>query len=587
MDWQRLAGEFAAYLISLPKGRRKYAGSDRVRGHCPLPEHDDTHPSFSYWIEHDGWACSCGKGRGSELRKRLGYTAQFDGGLRSIDVYSYGKNRKVKFRKESGKSATWEHETDDGWTPGKDGDVACFGISEIGDAELVLMSESESDRNSLAELGFTAIATPHGANTPIGEADAKLLAGRRVALMEHQDEKGQGAKWSAICLPPLRKAGARPFVARPPKPHKDVRDFILSGAKKEQVQELLDADWLKRPGFVQASMLFKSIDDKIEYAIEPIFPKGGLIQLQGAPKQGKSTFGLACALQVAAGQWACGSFKVHKPYRAAYLSYEDNKRRIKRRSIEFSRGFGWGGAIPDEFMLWSTREPLLWLDDNPFASDIGLSLIESKVEVLFVDTFSYVHSSDENSASEMKLIMARLMELCQVLGLTVVYLHHSRKPSAGGDQAKTVERGRGSSAIAAAPDVILDWGSRIAENTTEFHMESKEDDAKTWNVLYEKGLDAQLDPQVRWEVAPAEKKSGKMDRLAEIKDAAEKLLIDHPNGFTRYHMADVIGISPSSTKDYLEILTSKGLLMRSLAGGGKGKVTLFKRPPESPPVNGK
>jgi hypothetical protein len=68
--------DFGAFLLSdTSKGQRKKYG-DEIRGRCPLPDHEDKHPSFSYDTAKGLFACSCSSGVGSELWKRLGWAPQ-------------------------------------------------------------------------------------------------------------------------------------------------------------------------------------------------------------------------------------------------------------------------------------------------------------------------------------------------------------------------------------------------------------------------------------------------------------------------------------------------------------------------------
>jgi len=92
-------------------------------------------------------------------------------------------------------------------------------------------------------------------------------------------------------------------------------------------------------------------------------------------------------------------------------------------------------------------DDLKWLTNNIRDKGYGL--------VVF-DTLSAIHEREENSNSEMNLVNKKLIELCNKHGVTVLFLHHHKKPQKDEIQNQASSRGAGAIIDKAASHLLLD-----------------------------------------------------------------------------------------------------------------------------------
>ena len=566
------AEQFASFLLSLPKGRRKRVG-DAVRGNCPTETHPDKHPSFSYDVGKDAWSCSCGHGKGSELRSTLGWSnganGQENAALRPnvealapipfssaptrppdcIHPYQNG-NRKLRWYEPDGsKRIVWEHEVGGQWITGKQGETGLYNEPSILAADTVFLTESESDADALATLGLISSCHGYGAAANLKDDQAAMFRRKRVPILEHADDAGR--KWATAQLQLLTRMGADAWIVHLAEPHKDIRDYIKAGADKFAVEFIAQVfepkDLIAEP----SGKLFDRTSDVIEYILDPLLSKGCILQLQGNPKAGKSSFALAIALSCSIGRWTSDRFNfVGGPRRTLYISYEDSARRLKRRSRSYLDAMEYRGGFPEHLLLFQ-RAPELDLATPEGRAKIARIVRQNKIEVLFIDTLSWVASGDENTKKDMQPVLATLRYIAEEYGTAVCILHHTRKTSQGGDVASVSERGRGSSAIAAAADSILDFGSRVSPNHTLCRFISKDSDEDEFIVVYK----TQSDGSINWKLEDSVEREDAIQCRNTIKAALQELLKTSPEGVRISAISAACPkISKNTIRNYLDLM---------------------------------
>ncbi len=511
MDYKQQAEEFAAFLMAdTSKGQRKRKG-DKIEGRCPNPAHEDVHPSFSYTIGIDAWACSCDAGKGSELRKLLNWGNGSNGheiasprpnvGVLApmpftppptrppdcIHPYQNG-NRKLKWRTPGEKSRiVWEHLEGSSWKSGKQGETGLYNADKLPTADTIYLSESESDADALTALGLVASCHGYGAASNIKNDDLPTFKRKRVPILEHNDEPG--IKWASAQLQLLTLAGADAWIVHMPEGTKDIRDYITAGADRFAVEFLVSCFEPKDLIAETAPVLFERTPDFIDWILEPLISKGCIVQLQGTPKIGKSGFALLLALSCALGRWTSGRFNyVGGARRTLYLGYEDSARRMKRRARAYLVAMGVTDSFPDSLLMFQ-RAPTLDLGTDDGRARLEKIVRQNKLEVLVIDTLSWVATGNENDKSAMQPVLATLRYIAEEYGTAIVLLHHTRKTSQAGDMASVSERGRGSSAIAAAADSILDFVARVSKNHTLCKFVSKDADEEEFVTVYDNKRD--------------------------------------------------------------------------------------------------
>ena len=179
------------------------------------------------------------------------------------------------------------------------------------------------------------------------------------------------------------------------------------------------------------------------WIVDKLVPGGGsLIQITGAPKgSGKTTFVLAALAAVREGDDFLGGPTISTPI--VFLSEQS------RGNFE-AEYLGPAGLMGDDgfhvLYRWETRH----FDWETIVAGAVEKCRREGAKILVIDTFiSWAKPRDENDAPVMERLLSLLQDAAAE-GFTVIVIHHARK---GGGNA--IEAGRGSSAFAAAVDVII------------------------------------------------------------------------------------------------------------------------------------
>lgn len=170
----------------------------------------------------------------------------------------------------------------------------------------------------------------------------------------------------------------------------------------------------------------------LEDLVAGLLPRPGVCLLTGPPGAGKSFI----ALKVGAGCAMGGEFLGRACERTPVL-YLDRENPLAL--VQWRLGVVAAGSVPGLY-IWGG-----WVADEPAViGDARLLKIAKERPLIIFDSLVRFHSADENSASEMRAVMAELRKLSD-LGATVLVLHHRSKAEGS--------KYRGSSDILAAVDV--------------------------------------------------------------------------------------------------------------------------------------
>lgn len=192
------------------------------------------------------------------------------------------------------------------------------------------------------------------------------------------------------------------------------------------------------------------------WIIDKLIPVGGLINLFGKPKTGKSFLALSLAQAIVDGRpdW-CG-YEVNQPGPVAYLQIDTPREewssrldRIKFSTVGANRLWIADMYQVPEFpfnILNPAQTELAWLKQSIAAINPTLTII---------DTLREVHGGDENDSTTMRNVIAHLVEACRPSAILLI--SHARKDSmltASGDD-DMMDQGRGSSYVAGRMDVVM------------------------------------------------------------------------------------------------------------------------------------
>jgi len=595
--FQAQARAFADRLCAeFPECKLRITG-DEVRGRCPLPEHDDRNPSFGFSISGDCWACSCGGGKRTDLARRLGW-GEFagekkprtpwrppplarlveveddsDGRGEPDETYIYANgNRKLKWR--SPKRVAWRHESGE-WR--RKGDPGIYRVDSIpsGYSGAIHWSESESDADALAEAGFIAVATPDGAGRPIKAVPAGIPHTAMIVVWEHRD--APGAAYAEATISTLQAADVRAAIARAPKPHKDVRDWLAAGATAAELERA--AETALRgfgPPEIAQELIEADLDD-LEYVLRPLVARGNLTLLQGEPKRGKSTFALLVALSASLGVWRGGRWFAGQPTPTLFFSWEDGRRRIRNRLKQYVAGLAEPfepAPVPTHLYIYAGGDaPRIRLDDPGSVAKLRSVVRETDAGLVVIDTLSHLTAGDENAKKDMQPILDALKDIAHDCNCAVLLLHHTGKPGKDPAGRSIVYRSRGSSAIAAAADVILDWGDRGSGNVTPCRLISKDDDDDEFSVEYVPEDDNRI---VRWRLVDFVEADDRYGNRKKIIETLAALAEEHPEGVTRAQLVAATGLHRNTITYHLEAMSDYLEAIEEEDRDGRGRKTAKK-----------
>ena len=192
------------------------------------------------------------------------------------------------------------------------------------------------------------------------------------------------------------------------------------------------------------------------WVIEKLIPMGGLVNLYGKPKTGKSFLALSLAQAIVNQEpdW-CG-YPIPAPGPVAYLQIdtprEEWSSRLSKMSIKpVANSDLW---IAD---MWQVPEfPFNIL--NPQQTELRWlkqSIASINPVLTVIDTLREVHSGDENDSTNMRNVIAYLVDACRPSA--ILLLSHARKDSmltVNGDD-DMMDQARGSSYVAGRMDVVM------------------------------------------------------------------------------------------------------------------------------------
>lgn|GEM_PF-1412181 len=193
-----------------------------------------------------------------------------------------------------------------------------------------------------------------------------------------------------------------------------------------------------------------------KWVIDKIIPVGGLVNIFGKPKTGKSFLALGMAQAIVNGEPDWEGYPIHTHGSVAYLQIDTPREewsdRIGRLSLTPMDGRElwiadmWQVPQFPFDILDPQQTGVRWLKDQLAAINPALTII---------DTLREAHGADENDSTAMRNVLAYLVAACRPSA--IVLLSHARKDTimtASGDD-DMMDQNRGSSYIPGRMDVII------------------------------------------------------------------------------------------------------------------------------------
>lgn len=426
------------------------AKQEGERVHFRCPRHKDRTPSA--WLGGGAWGCfACGFQESiTTLADELGVPKANGNGTATDFIegeYDYvderGKLLYQVVRKYPKKFVQRRPDQRGGWDWSTKGvRRVLYRLPEVLRAveagTVVYVVEGEKHVDRLRQGNLVATTNSGGAGK-WEDSYSDALQGANVVILPDNDEPGQ--KHAADILRSLTGKAADVRVVNLPDlpPKGDVLDWLAAGHSTDELDELA---WDTKPrsdagGFPAPLSVLQLLDEpepEDVFLVEPFLPSDANVLLAAYPKCFKTGFLLSMSIAAAAGQPFLGMFPSPRQHRVGLVLMEDRAHRIKRRMRRLCDGVNQDLAALEGY-LWHWFRPPLVLSEPGVVASLGRQAAELGLDLLIVDSWSYVSTGNPNDAD---IVTPQLVALSKLRdhapGLTVILVHHARKAQPGAAQ---------------------------------------------------------------------------------------------------------------------------------------------------------
>lgn len=194
------------------------------------------------------------------------------------------------------------------------------------------------------------------------------------------------------------------------------------------------------------------------WVIHSLVPVGGLVNVFGKPKTGKSFIVLDWCRAVASGASHWFGYAINKPGPVCYLQVDTPREEWARRMEHVQKMVKQEGLplwIADMWLVPNFPVNVLEKDDTTIAW-LKAEIERIQPVMVVIDTLREVHGGDEDSSTIMRNVLSELVGACRPAA--IVLISHARKDQAafadtGGDDM--MDQARGSSYVSGRMDVIV------------------------------------------------------------------------------------------------------------------------------------
>jgi RecA-family ATPase len=233
--------------------------------------------------------------------------------------------------------------------------------------------------------------------------------------------------------------------------------------------------------------------DPQPWVVRDLVPIGGVLNIFGKPKVGKSYGALQLRIAVASGESHWMGFKVEKAGPVAYIQIDTPRANWAARVETMQKA---GLDVSNVFFCDMLMAPYPFNVTNPeHFSSLKQAIAMVQPIMTVVDTLREAHPADENDSTAMKMVINNLVAATQPGALVLV--SHSRKEGAvSGD---ITEEGRGSSYVSGRMDSIIKFTDKrmyYKGRSLEAGNISISQDSETGMLLMDTG-DMELEKAIR------------------------------------------------------------------------------------------
>ena len=410
-----------------------------------------------------------------------------------------------------------------------------------------------------------------------GKRDDTLF--RYACRLRHDDVLQEHAEAlirlaALACDPPFSEAAAigkvrRAYKEYPPGPASPEVDFDEEFRPRRQPETSEVADSPPAVFLRPISELLGMPEVDPDWLVDQLFTVGSNGWVAAEPKIGKSWVVLELAYALSTGTAFLGRFSIKQPRRVVYVQEEDSLQRVLRRLKKIIKGDPSRGTPSDDYWLWSIRvgfklDSLLWMEK------LRQEIIAHKAEVVILDVFNRLHSSDDSKQQEMTTILNNLTLLTNDYGCAFIIVHHNRKTQQG-NEARGNQMMRGSGVLAGWSECSLYLRKSTKIHTFIVTPESKDapeidDFTVTLTDLDNGGVILNVG------VVSPQERTNKLD--GDIVKAAEKITKEGLDA-TIQRIADLLGKERTTVGKRMKGLVEEGLLDEDEVVIGRNSVKIF------------
>jgi len=199
-----------------------------------------------------------------------------------------------------------------------------------------------------------------------------------------------------------------------------------------------------------AAQLLSKPEPKLSWLIENMWVDKSRGLIAGNPGVGKTWLALDMLISVASGQLCLGKYAVQQ---GAVLLVEEeaSELNLSRRLHCLARARGLKDSDLQNLFLLTRQYAKVPKD----MKDIYSLVVENEIKLVVFDSLRRFHGAEENSSSEMQVVLDSFGRLNTMSEASVVLIHHLSKGGRETDKRPIFERLRGSSDLWAWRDCIL------------------------------------------------------------------------------------------------------------------------------------
>lgn len=297
------------------------------------------------------------------------------------------------------------------------------------------------------------------------------------------------------------------------------------------------------------------------FVINPLVPKEAITSITADSGKGKSLFALILAYHIASGKPLFDKYPVEQS-NVLIIDQEMNKNEIATRFKKLI-----ASDTPVDYVI----DQKFLITENLDFSRLLVSIVEHKYRVIIFDTFTEVHDKEENDSGAMKGVNKQMLELIRLTNVSIIYLHHHRKPQKGERLSQSSSRGSSEIIAKVSSHLLLDsknykdeFGNKVLEImvSQEKARSSLRLDGKISFKIYN---DAETG-QMKWEYLGEVEEKGK--KVEEAKIFIMEVLSSCP-GATVKELGEKSDVGTSNIRIALKELVAESKIDVSQQGKAK------------------